>query len=533
MEVLIYLLLIAFIIRTIRNVLYQTFLWQLKEYRIDRFVSHLKTNQGRKLIFGPSASLKWIFLLFIVAGILFEYDFLFDTLSLWANLGFGIIWIIEAVISLKDLIKKRWRIPKFTFKVVFILIIILILQFSPLLVSGNIIQQLMVGPFLDKLLAPSIALFIIILNVPSLTIKKIILLLAKKKIAQFHKLTVIGITGSYGKTSTKEFLATILSEKFKVAKTPEFTNTDIGIAKFILKELKPDHEIFVVEMGAYKKGEIKAICDMVKPKIGMITGIDEQHIELFGSLENTIRAKYELIESLPLYATVVINGNNIHCLEMAKRAKKQQKNVEIFRTAKDVCGIKVYKDHLEFVFDVKNKKYPLNVHLLGAQNIENVLGAIYMALTLKMDMESVKRGVSKIKPPDKTMKLYKNPSGLSLIDDTFNANPSGVLCALSYMKLYKGKKILVLTPLIELGEKGSDIHQKLGKTAAPICDLYLLTNPNFKEAFCKGLVQGGGDVRKVHVVNKATAIEIINKFADYDSVVVFEGKEAGKIINDI
>ncbi|MCJ7740717.1 Mur ligase family protein, partial [Candidatus Microgenomates bacterium] len=310
-------------------------------------------------------------------------------------------------------------------------------------------------------------------------------------------------------------------------------NTEIGIAKYITAELEPGHEIFIVEMGAYKKGEIKAICDLVKPKIGMITGIDEQHIELFGSLENTMRAKYELIENLPPDATVIVNGNNSHCLEMAKRAKKQQKNVLIYRTAKDVSNIKVFRDHLEFDFVAENKKYPLKVNLLGAQNIENVLGAILVAQELKMDMESIRRGVSKIKPADKTMKLGKSHSGLNLVDDTFNANPSGVLSALSYMKLYKGEKILVLTPLIELGEKGSDIHQKLGKTAASICDLILLTNPNYQEAICYGISQGGGDPKKVQVVNKAEAAEIINKITDDDSVVVFEGKEAGKIINDI
>ncbi|MCJ7740628.1 hypothetical protein MUP32_04925, partial [Candidatus Microgenomates bacterium] len=208
MELLIFLLLISFTIRTIRNVLYQTFLWQLKEYRTDRFWSHLATVQGKKLIFGPLTVIKWILLLLIIFG-LFE----FGSLGFIAYLIFGLCWFFETVICLRELVSRGWKIPVLTVKALIILFVVFFFQFIWLFTGG-----LLCGPFLDKLLAPSIALLVILTNIPSFLYRKIIIAAAKKKISGFGDLRVIGITGSYGKTSTKEFLATILSEKYKVAK---------------------------------------------------------------------------------------------------------------------------------------------------------------------------------------------------------------------------------------------------------------------------------------------------------------------------
>ncbi|GAI48689.1 unnamed protein product, partial [marine sediment metagenome] len=133
---------------------------------------------------------------------------------------------------------------------------------------------------------------------------------------QFKNLLVVGITGSYGKTSTKEFLATVLSKRFNVLKTKEHQNSEIGISRCILNELKPEHKVFIVEMGAYGKGGIKLLCDIAKPKIGILTGMNEQHLALFGSQENIIKTKYELIENLPSDGMAIFNGNNKYCSEL-------------------------------------------------------------------------------------------------------------------------------------------------------------------------------------------------------------------------
>ena len=142
-----------------------------------------------------------------------------------------------------------------------------------------------------------IPLLILSFQIPSALWRKNLINKAKQKRLKFKNLLVIGITGSYGKTSTKEFLATILSEKYKVLKTKEHQNSEVGVSQCILNDLKPEHEIFVCEMAAYNRGGIKLLCDIVKPKIGILTGINEQHMATFGSQENIIKTKYELIES--------------------------------------------------------------------------------------------------------------------------------------------------------------------------------------------------------------------------------------------
>jgi len=285
-------------------------------------------------------------------------------------------------------------------------------------------------------------------------------------------------------------------------------------------------------MGAYKKGEIKAICEMVHPKMGIITGINEQHIELFGSVEKTKIAKYELIDSLPEGSTAIFNGNNHHCLEMATWAKRGRLNILVYAT-KEINDIKSFKDHLEFTYTKSCKKYRMSAFLLGTQNIENILAAIYAARNLKMNMVDVKHGVGKITSPDKTMKLYKKPSGMALIDDSFNANPDGAVAALRYMRLYSGKKILVLSPLIELGEVTADVHKKIGKAAAEICDFVFLTNSNFEKSFYDGFIQAGGDGQKIKVASKSSISKTLKKLAGKSGVMMFEGKETGGILNEL
>lgn len=469
--------------------------------------AYLKTPQGKRLILGPVTLVKWILFL----GILTGYDIFYYI--------FWIVWIIESVLNIRELVLYRWRVPHFTLKTTLILLIILFVISNLLLRDITIIGYaiLVNGIYIDRFISLSIPIIIGLLGFPVSVYKYLIIQRAKEKISTFNKLLVVGITGSYGKTSTKEFLSTLLSEKFKVAKTPEFTNTDIGIANYIVRELKQEHEIFVVEMGAYKKGEIKAICDMVKPKIGIITGINEQHLELFGSIENTMRTKFELIESLPKIGMAIINGNNDRCLEMAKWAEKLESKTVIYNITHDVKNIKTFTDHLEFALIRKNKNYLFSVSLLGKQAIENVLAAIYAAEKLGMGLEEIQKGVSKIVSPDKTMKLITLKKDLLLVDDTFNANPDGVVAALEYMKGYSGKKILVLTPLIELGDKAVTIHKKIARSAEEICDEIFLTNKNFSRVF----------TNRTHIINKDTFKDLSDL---KHTLILFEGKEAARIL---
>lgn len=544
----IYLIITAFIIRTIRNAFYLSFLWQLKEYRLDRMLVHLKTTQGKKLIFGPITLSKWLLLIFIFMSFMSEYAlipnriYIFDIglLGLYAYILFAVIWILEAILNILEVFTKGWRMPVFTSKILITLGAIFVFEFN-FLFFGNIVAGIFYGPFYDKALAPLVSLLMLIFSFPTFLYRKLIIFRARKKILLMRNLIVIGITGSYGKTSAKEFLATILSEKYKVAKTPESSNTDIGIAQYIVKELQQEHEILVVEMGAYKRGEIADICNFVYPKIGIITGINEQHIELFGSIENTMMAKFELISHLVKGGHAIINIDNKYTLEMIKWAKEKRPDLDLITYSRNklnngdlmlfASDVKVTAGKITFVINYMKKKVSCETRLTGIQNVDNILAAVAVAYQMGMTNSQIQMGIKKIKSPDKTMKVVGKIGNLILIDDSYNANPDGVLAAIDYMRLFSGKKILVLTPLIELGKEADRIHRKLGKIALKYCDLVLLTNLNYHDAFITAASKLERETKIVPVSNIIMAKEMIMREKTNQGIVVFEGKEAGKILD--
>jgi len=504
----------AFFIRTIRNVLYQVFLWQIKEYRLDRFLVHLRTWQGKRLVFGPISLAKWILLLLFF-------------LNLPIFLPVVAVYTCEAILNLRETVFS-FKKPIFTFKATAVVGVVIIVELS--LLFWQPVDLALWILLLDKILSPTVALLFVGLTIPTQIQRRKIIARAKEIIKTHPDLLVIGITGSYGKTSTKEFLSSILSSKFKVLKTVGSNNTDIGVAKTIVENLS-DQEIFVCEMAAYKRGEIKAICDIVHPKIGIITGINEQHLELFGTLENTIKTKHELIEALPKNGLAIFNGNNKYTRELAEKAKKS--GLKVFKYSNgDVAArdIKVLPEKLEFEIQIGNEKQTLSTNLLGRQNVENILASVAVAHHLGMSLGEIGKRIGKLTPPEMTMKPYPGPASSTLIDDTFNANPAGVLVALEYAKIYKGKKILVIQPMIELGKATEEAHREVGRTSTKTCDLVILTNKNFNQPFLAG---AGKNKEKVLILDPKTAANKIKDMVDNESVVIFEGKETVHVLGHL
>jgi len=499
MEILEILLVIAFLIVLLRNTIYLLFLWQLKEYRWDRFWVHLKTWQGKRLLFGKTATIKWLILL-LTLFLLWKkshLEFLPGPDGILHFVQNDINWIvfvlffIEAVYYIKQLLTSGWQWPIFTFKTIligsftFFLLGLGIFGLSSLSLPAKLL-------LFDRALLPLISLMIIFADIPTKIYDQFLIAKAKRKIKNHPQLLTIGITGSYGKSTTKEFLAQILSQKFKVLKTPANINTDIGVAKTILKDLKSKHQIFVSEMGAYKRGEIKAICEIVKPKMGIITGINEQHLALFGDLKKTMAAKFELIKALPHKGLAVFNGKNNYCLTMADQADEIGKTTVIVKE--------------------KKKKTPSN---LAVEFFDlNVRLATVVAQKLGVDSAMINQVVKKLKPPAHTMQIFKK-NDLSLIDDTYNSNPQGVLAALDYLKNYQGKRIFVFQPMIELGKAAARLHQKVGRKAAKICDSMILTNKNYYQDFVKDAREKVSLRRNLPKIKKG--------------VILFEGREAKKL----
>ena len=304
-------------------------------------------------------------------------------------------------------------------------------------------------------------------------------------------LKVIGITGSYGKSSTKEFLFQILSQKCNVFKTPGNINVDIGVAQVVLKQLRDEHEIAIIEMGAYKKGEIKAICDIVKPSMGVITAVSDQHLSLFRSLENIKEAKYELVQSLPSHGKVFFNADSEGARELSQRALQEGYEVQTYainQTANCMAlHIQVKPDSISF--DIHGVKF--NTGLCGKQHVANLLAAILIARECGMHLKEIAKAVMHIFPPPRVMELKRSASygdALLVIDDSYNSNPEGALAAIEHLKVFEGyKKICVFPGMRELGMKTDVEHIRVGEKIRDVCDFTIFTLSDYLEPLKIGL----------------------------------------------
>lgn len=330
--------------------------------------------------------------------------------------------------------------------------------------------------------------------------KRKIVNLARVKMAGFGG-TVIGVTGSYGKSSTKEMLFEVLSKKFRVVSTPKNVNTEIGVAQTVLK-WKGDEEVAIVEMGAYKRGEIKAICQLVKPKIGIITGIGDQHLSLFGSMENIKKAKYELIESLPVDGWGLV-------------AEKDFKMAEAER-------IKVGKEQIEFDFE----KQKFIVPVLGKQFGRNVIGVIKVAKFMGISLAETANSLHNLNRDNFWPKLVWVKQDLVIVDDSYNAGLESFLNLLEYVKVWSGwKKILVTPGMIELGKKTSEDHLKVGKSLKEIDEVILTNGKNLA-----GLNKWGN----VKVIKRESkVIDKIKRSISTKTLVIFKSRAPRVVIDSI
>jgi UDP-N-acetylmuramoyl-tripeptide--D-alanyl-D-alanine ligase len=488
-------------IRTFRVFLFYLYLWQLKEYHTGRFLAHFETQKGKSLILNYANILKIILLA------------AFSVMPLLTFFGAVAFYLIEFFKNCFDFISRRIKKPVLTKKAVFLIVISIVVQIGfsywaflnyGLWERFEIFQnskEIVVFSFwllLFDVLSPVIASVIVLLFQPLAVLgRNRIIKKAREKRIKFTKLLVIGITGSYGKTSTKEFLYTILAEKFgqdKILKTQAHQNSEIGISQCILNNLNENHQIFIVEMGAYNTGGIKLLCNIVQPKIGILTGINEQHMATFGSQENIIRAKYELIESLPQDGVAFFNVKNKYCQNFYNQTK------------------------------IKKFLYGQEAEFFGQ---ENILGAMSIAKELGMTEEEIKRGVDKIENKMPGIQIKQGINGLKIIDATYSANPDGVIANLEYIKNnFTGKKIIVMPCLIELGKASKEVHQRIGQKIAETCDLAIITTLDRFEEISAGA--GGKDI---FMDNPRKIFEKIKEFTKEGDVVLLESRVPKKLIN--
>lgn len=526
---------ICFFIWLLRNNFYWLHLWQIKEYRLDRLTVHLReTQQGKDLLIGVFNILKIILFVVYFFAVFASYNVPF-----LESVTF-VVYLFSTGLIVKEVFERKFKIPVFTVKIFVILILTFLIQL--VLYIFPLVDKFFWLLFIDKISVFIIAIFMGIFALPSEFYKDYFIQKATQKRKQFKDLTVIGITGSYGKGSTKEFIYNILSYKYKIEKTFGTQNTPIGIARAILNKINQDTKFFVAEMGAYKIGEIEEMCAIAVPHIGILTAVNDQHISLFGSIENTIRAKYEIMQNIPKDGLRFFNGNNKYSYMLYKRTTK--KKVLYFadytnenKISADIraYNISTHPFYLEFDVDIKtNRKVKkikkLHINSVGKQAIETILPAIYLANVYDFSVTELKEALKILKPLNKTMepKLLKN--GAVVIDDTFNANPASVVAAVEYMKIYKGKKILVLQPMIELGKNAEENHFELSTLIGKTCTMLILTNDNYLASIQKGIKKASSrcDILRLPTSQIADFIRSNTKKGD---VVVFEGKETVGVLS--
>ena len=532
---------ILWLIRETKSILFWIYLWQLKEYRIPRFLDHFHTEKGKRLIYNKLLLCKILFLL------LFFYGFLnissgFLEAIWWVPILVSIIYAIEAVYAIFALFQKKLLRPVLTKKTIILIFSGVILEilflvfvfFASRMDFGQMDLSLVTFYLLLFDIFSPLVVFMVVFAFQPLTIlwKNQTIRRASEKRNKFKNLLVIGITGSYGKTSTKEILSYILSEKFKVLKTKLHQNTEIGVAQYVLNELNENCDIFICEMGAYKRREVKLLSSITKPKIGIITGINEQHLALFGSQENIVKAKYELIESLPKDGIAVFNCDNKYCLNLYKKTNFVEKisygtnlrpDLDYDFFAED---IEVRKDSVSFrVRSKTGERADFKVNLLGRQNVSNILGAVAVASRMGMNLEEIAERCRGIKGEQLGMKIQKGISDIDVIDSSYSANPDGVMAHLEYLKVWEKKKIIIMPCLIELGEASQEVHRRIGEEIAQVCDLAIITS---KECF-KDLKEAAekenraGD--KILLLERPEKIvDKIRSFCGPGDVILLEGR---------
>lgn len=480
---------------------------QLEYYKNERYTNWI--NKNKKIVF----SLRDILMF---AG----------TAITILNLRMGLIiniFILLLLLLARNIFKEKkplvitGRVKRiFTTETIIFLIIAILSNINILfLLLANI---LVVMAYYLVMIASSI-------NAPiEAAIRKKFVIKAKRKLKRMKNLRVIGITGSYGKTSTKYIVSTILNQKYNILKTPASFNTKMGIVKTINESLKPTHQIFVCEMGADEVGEIKELCELVHPTIGMVTSIGPQHLETFGSLENIKKTKFELVDALPEDGIAILNYNDENIKSMNTNKNKitygTEKTSEYY--AKD---INITEFGSNFIINTKDgSEIEVTTKLLGEHNIINIVGAVAIAKELGLTDKEIQLGIKMLKPIEHRLELKQHANGTIIIDDAYNSNTKGAKMAVEVLGRFKNKKRILVTPgIVELGDKTYEYNKIFGTQAASNCDYAILVGQKQAKPIYDGLIEKGFEKQKIFIAdNFEGAMKKMNELMDSNTVILLE-----------
>ena len=330
---------------------------------------------------------------------------------------------------------------------------------------------------------------------------------AKKILRSMPDLKIIGITGSFGKTSTKHYLSRILSEEYDTLITPGSFNTPMGVVRTIRENLKPYNQIFVCEMGAKQVGDIKEICDIVHPSIGIVTAVGPMHLETFKSIDRVCSTKFELIDALPSDGLGVVNNDFEPC------ALRDVNNVPVVRygvTTDKPCGYRaenvVYSpEGTRFtITGPDGLSFEVSTRLLGECNVSDLLGAAIIGLHLGVSPRKIALAIASIEPVEHRLSIRRHPGAVTVIDDAFNSNPAGAKMAVDVLANFTDYPRILVTPgMVELGESQARLNEEFGEYVGEgnKADHVIVVAQTNRDAIVKGLERGGFPTNKIQVAD--------------------------------
>ena len=325
---------------------------------------------------------------------------------------------------------------------------------------------------------------------------------AQRILRSMPHLKIIGITGSFGKTSTKHFLYRVLSERYNVLMTPGNFNTTLGVVRTVREHLKPHHEVFIVEMGAKQRGDIKEICDLVAPHMGIVTSVGEMHLETFLSVENVARTKFELIDALPEGGFGIVNIDSPAAAEHIKGLRRPVATYSVENPSADFRATDICYGAMQTSFTLRSGdrvEEGYTAHILGRGNILNITAALAVARELGVSDSAAKRAVRQIEQVEHRLSMRRQ-GGITILDDAYNSNPTGAKMALEVLADFdtEGRRYVVTPGFVEMGAKQYDNNRAFGRdiATAGVDRVYVVNEVN-REAITKGLEDGGYDSAKV------------------------------------
>ncbi len=349
-----------------------------------------------------------------------------------------------------------------------------------------------------------------------------------KDILKKYEPDIIGITGSYGKTSIKHILSHILSCHAQTLATPGSVNTQMGITRVIRERLRSDHRFFIVEMGAYRPGSIQKLCELTSPKSAIVTGVGLAHLERFKTEETIARAKSELPLALPAEGIAVLNGDDPHCRNMAKTLLT---HAFFYGRSEDLgpldCRLvesELTAEGMRCVFEYRDKTYDVTMPLYGEHQALNAAGAFLLAAELGAAPITITAALKIVPPIDHRLVVTKGADGITWIDDAYNSNPTGFLNALDTLRVLPGTNKILITPgMVELGGKHAEEHARVAEKAAQVCDAIALVAPKRIPELREGLLKNGFPEENLHEFDTLNAAkEWLDTVIRSGAVVLFE-----------